>query len=44
MDNFQDRSIDIKKSTRVQDKTQKMIGKEVMTKCWPYEGTVDAKL
>lgn len=28
----------------VQDKTQKMVGKELMTKCWHYEDTVEAKL
>lgn len=28
----------------VQDKTQKMAGKELMTKCWHYKGTVGAKL
>lgn len=28
----------------VQDKTQKMVGKELMTKCWHYEGTVEVKL
>nr|XP_045758075.1 spermatogenesis-associated protein 16 [Mirounga angustirostris] len=28
----------------VQDKTQKMAGKELMTNCWHYEGTVEAKL
>lgn len=28
----------------VQDKTQKLIGKEVLTKCCHYEGTVAAKL
>lgn len=28
----------------VQDKAQKMIGKEVVTKCWHYEGTGETKL
>lgn len=28
----------------VQDKTQKMVGKELMTKCWHYEGIAEAKL